>query len=124
MDGCTCLFYSRPFLILALHSVHALRKFALRNFARTNFYNEVHTLILARHPNANLLIRNLPNKIEHVLTKTQAVDTASLSQSVKAAEVHQSVRLTFCFGVHLEKHFAILNIYVVYTLLIMADKRH
>jgi hypothetical protein len=46
-----------------LQSVVSLRRFALRNFAHMNFYNEAHTLRLARHPNANLMARNLPNKI-------------------------------------------------------------
>jgi hypothetical protein len=38
--------------------LHALRKFALRHFVRTNFYNEAHTLGLACRPNQNWLIRN------------------------------------------------------------------
>jgi hypothetical protein len=36
-----------------------------------NFCNEAHTLSLARLLNANTLIRNLPNKTEHVVKKTQ-----------------------------------------------------
>jgi hypothetical protein len=35
--------------------------------------------------------------------------------------VHESVRLTICYGVHLVKDFAIFNIFVVYTPFIMAD---
>jgi hypothetical protein len=55
----------------------ALRRLASRNFAHTNFNNEAHTLRLARHRKANSLIRNLPNEIEHVLTKTE--DETSIS---------------------------------------------
>jgi hypothetical protein len=50
---------------LDVHSVPVLPRFALRHFVHTNFYNEAHTLRLARHPNANSLIRNLPNITEH-----------------------------------------------------------
>jgi hypothetical protein len=88
---------------VCIQSALALRRLALRNFAHTNFCNEAHTLRLARHPNANSLIRNLTNKIKHVLTKTQ---TTSPSQSLKPGKVHESVRLTLCFGVRLVKHFA------------------
>jgi hypothetical protein len=35
---------------------------------------------LARHPNAKSLIRNLPNKIEHVLMKTQRTQRRPVSQ--------------------------------------------
>jgi hypothetical protein len=45
-----------------------------------NFYNEKHTLRLARHPNVTSLIRNLPEKIEHVLMKTQMKDAMLPSQ--------------------------------------------
>jgi hypothetical protein len=51
-------------------SVLAVGRFALRNFAHMNFCKKPRTLSLARHPNANSIILNLPNKIEHVLTKT------------------------------------------------------
>jgi hypothetical protein len=34
----------------------ALQRFALRNFANTNFYNEAHTLRLALHINTNSFI--------------------------------------------------------------------
>jgi hypothetical protein len=57
------------------------RRFALRNFAHTNFYNEAHS------PHANSLIRNLQNKIEYALTKTQTKDATSPNQSVKPGEV-------------------------------------
>jgi hypothetical protein len=72
-----------------------------------NFYNEVHILCLAHHVNVNLLLQNLPNKIEHVLTKMQTKNATSLSQSVKPKEVHESVCLTLCFGVYLVKDFAV-----------------
>jgi hypothetical protein len=83
--------------------VLALRRFALQNFAHTNFYNEAHTLCLARLTNANSLIRNFPEKIEHVLTKTQTKGATWPSQFVKPREVQESVRLTLCFSVQLVK---------------------
>jgi hypothetical protein len=65
----------------------ALRRLALRNFAHTNFCNEMHTNSLARQPNANTVTRNLPNKTEHVLTKTRIKEETSLSRCVKHGEV-------------------------------------
>jgi hypothetical protein len=59
----------------------SLGRFTLRNLAHTNFCNEAHALYLARYPKANSPIRNILNKIEHVLTKTQR--TQRRSQSVK-----------------------------------------
>jgi hypothetical protein len=87
---------------------------ALRNFAHMNFYKEAHTLRLARHPNAKSLIRNVTNKIEHVLTKTQTKDATSPSQSLKPGEVQESVRLTLRFGVQLVKDFAVFFITVLW----------
>jgi hypothetical protein len=46
----------------------------ITKFRSYEFYIETHTLRLARHPNTNTLIRNLPNKIEHVLIKMQTKD--------------------------------------------------
>jgi hypothetical protein len=74
-----------------MQSALALPRFALRNFAHINFYYKALTLRLARHPNANSLIKNVPNKIEHELTETQTKDAMSPSQSVKPGEVHESV---------------------------------
>jgi hypothetical protein len=71
-----------------MQSVLHLRRFALRNFARTKYCNKVHNLRLARHLNANSLILNL-------------------SQSLKPGEVNESVRL--CFGMHSVKDFAVFR---------------
>jgi hypothetical protein len=43
---------------------------------------------------------------------------------VKPEEVHESVRISLCFGVHLVKEFAVpfaFYNFLVFTLLIMAD---
>jgi hypothetical protein len=98
--------------ISSVQSVLVLRRFALRNFAHTNFYNEVYTLRLARHPKANSLIRNLPNKIEHVIAKTKTKDTTSPSQLIKPEEVQESVRLTLCFGVYLVEDFGFWHVFL------------
>jgi hypothetical protein len=63
--------------------VLALWRFAVRNFARTNFCNEEHTTGSARHLNANSLIRNI------FRTKTETDER----------NAPQSVRLTLCSGV-------------------------
>jgi hypothetical protein len=39
----------------------ALRRFALRNLAHMNFYNEAQNLRLARHPNASEIFRRKSN---------------------------------------------------------------
>jgi hypothetical protein len=64
-------FMQQSFRGVMIQSVLALRRFVLRNSAHTNFYNKAYNLRLARLPNANSLIRNLPNKIEHLITKIQ-----------------------------------------------------
>jgi hypothetical protein len=46
---------------------------------------------LARHPNANSLIRDLPKKIEHVIIKTQKKKGRNVAQSVKPGEVLELV---------------------------------
>jgi hypothetical protein len=63
-----------------ISTVLAIRKLSLRNFAHAIFYNETHTLRLARHPNAKSLVRNLPNKIENALTWTQRTQCRPDSQ--------------------------------------------
>jgi hypothetical protein len=73
----------------------------ITKYRSSNFYNEVHALRLARHPNANSLIRNLRNKVEHVLTKTHIQD------AVEPRELHESVHLTLYFGVRLVKYFTV-----------------
>lgn len=55
-------------------SIPPFTKICITKF-HMNFYEEVNTLHLTRHPNS--LNRNLPNKLEQVLTKTQRMDSTS-----------------------------------------------
>jgi hypothetical protein len=57
----------------------------------------------------NSLIRNVPNKIKHMLMKMQTKDATCSSQSVEPDEEHESFCLTFCFGVPLVKDFAVFK---------------
>jgi hypothetical protein len=45
-----------------VQSALALRRFSLRTFALTNFYNEAHTLRLARHPKSSEQNRTFANE--------------------------------------------------------------
>jgi ribosomal protein S19 len=45
-----------------MQSVLALRRYAFRNFAYTDFYNEAHTLRLARHPKSSEQDRTRANE--------------------------------------------------------------
>jgi hypothetical protein len=62
-----------------------------------------------RHPKANSLIRNFPNKIEHVLTKTEIKDAKALRLSVKSGGGGGGgSAFGFCVGVHLVKEYVIM----------------
>jgi hypothetical protein len=88
---CSCQDYQTK------QSILDLRRFTLIHFTHINVYNEVHILFTAHRPNANSLIRNLRNKVEHVLTKTQTNDATFPSQSGKPGETYESHRLTLAF---------------------------
>lgn len=72
------------FLISTVQAVLALRRFALRNFSHTNFYDEAHTNCIVRHPDVKSLIRNLPNKNENA--KDETSPSKSVSQNVSQSE--------------------------------------
>jgi hypothetical protein len=56
----------------------------------------VHTLRLARHPNANSLILKLPNKIEHVLTEMQMAQRRPVSETRGSTWVSLPYALLWC----------------------------
>jgi hypothetical protein len=74
------------FLISTVQAVLALRRFALRNFSHTNFYDEAHTNCIVRHPDVKSLIRNLPNKNENA--KDETSPSKSVSQNVSQSLSH------------------------------------
>lgn len=80
----------KGFLWLQLFLV--LRRSVLRNFARTNFYIEWRTVRLARHPNANDLIRNHPNKTD---------DLVSHKAREKEIKVQKNIYILLLFARHI-----------------------
>lgn len=76
----------------------------LPNFAYGNFYSGANTLRLACHSSS--LLRNLPNKVEHVLRK----DAASVRER---RELLESFPRTRCFGVRLVRGVDVFVGYVI-----------
>jgi hypothetical protein len=90
--------------LLDVRTVFAVRACALRprNFTFTTLRMNS-TSSAVRVFRTNSLVRNIPNKIKHVLMKTQTKDVKSPSQSVKPGKVYESIRL--CLGMNLVKDF-------------------
>jgi hypothetical protein len=65
----------------------------------------IRTFIMKRIPSVWLVIRNLPNKIEHELTITQTKDATSPSQSVNQGKYRSQFALRF--GLYLLKDFTV-----------------
>jgi hypothetical protein len=80
-----------------LQTVLALGRFVLRNFTHTNLFNEARTLCFARHPNANSLIGNLPNKVlPSVPIKCASIHLSAL-ETLQPTEKKMKARKMFIF---------------------------
>jgi hypothetical protein len=88
---------------------HRFTKICIKKFSSYEPYNEARAHHLAPYPDANSLIRNIRNKMEHMLT-----ESASPTEPVEAGEGNDSVRRTFCFGC-LVKYYSLFPLFVCYV---------
>jgi hypothetical protein len=76
--GCPVTFQSHSYSTVSPRFV----KTRISKFREYKFYNKRNTIRLAQHSKVSSLIRNLPNKSEHMLTKKQGLNvTQSVSET-------------------------------------------